>query len=74
MVVGVEQSFPSQFIAPVGDDFVQVHVALGAAAGLPDGQGEVPCQFAGQDFVAGLADYLAPFGIQVTQSLVSLGG
>ena len=56
-IVGMQQLFsPSDLVAAVGDDFVGVHVGLGAAAGLPHHQGEVVVQLAGDDFVAGLAN------------------
>ena len=46
------------FDGAIGDDFVGVHVGLRAAAGLPDAQGEVIVEFAGDDFVGGLGDEL----------------
>ena len=44
------------FDGAVGDHFVHVHVGLGAAAGLPDAQGELVVEFAGDDFVGRLHD------------------
>ena len=41
VVVGVAQLFPGDFVGPVGDHLVGVHVALGAAACLPDHQGKM---------------------------------
>ena len=45
VVIGVQQLFSGNFVAPVGDDFVGVHVGLGAGASLPDHQREVLIQF-----------------------------
>ena len=73
MVVGVEQGFPGHFIAPVGDHFVYVHVALGTAAGLPYRQGEIPVQFPLEDFITDLPDGLAALFVQFFQGLVGLG-
>ncbi|MPN44892.1 hypothetical protein SDC9_192459 [bioreactor metagenome] len=42
MVVRVQQLLTRKLIAPVCDDLVDIHIALGAAPGLPDGQREVP--------------------------------
>ena len=67
MVVGVEQGFPGHFIAPVGDHFVYVHVALGTAAGLPYRQGEIPVQFPLEDFITDLPDGLATLFVQFFQ-------
>src|SRR5215471_10813185 len=43
----------------VGDDFVDVHVELGAAAGHPDVQRKHVVMLAGQNFIAGLNDQFA---------------
>ena len=53
VVVGVQQLFAGDLIAAVGDDLVGVHVRLGAAAGLPDDEGEVVIQLPADDLVAG---------------------
>ena len=42
----------------VGDDLVDVHVGLGAAAGLPDHQGELLVPLPGPDLGADLGDGL----------------
>ena len=41
VVVRVAEGLPGEGVCPVGDDLVDVHVGLGARAGLPDHQGEV---------------------------------
>src|SRR5260370_41607299 len=43
----------SNFDGAVGDDFVDVHVGLRAAAGMPDAQREVLVELSGDDFVGG---------------------
>jgi len=48
----------------VGDDFVRVHVGLGARPGLPNDERKVVKQLAGDDFVGGLLDRLAELRIQ----------
>src|SRR5260221_1467895 len=40
----------------VGDDFVDVHVGLRAAAGLPDAKREVLVEFSIDDFIGGAHD------------------
>src|SRR5579859_1864270 len=44
------------FDGAVGDHFVDVHVGLRAAAGLPDAQREVLVELSGNDFIGGLDD------------------
>ena len=61
VVIGMNRLLRSQFAArqfdgAVGDDLVDVHVGLGAAAGLPDTQRELVVEFAGDDFVGRLHD------------------
>lgn len=56
----------------VGDDFVGVHVGLGARARLPDDEGEVVDELEGGDLVSGLLDGLAQLG--VCMALASSGG
>ena len=73
VVVGVEQVLPRLEVAPPGDDLVAVHVGLGAAAGLPDGQGEVPRQLPGQDGLASPLDQGEAPVIQLAQLVVGGG-
>src|SRR2546429_6350325 len=54
----------------VRDHFVDVHVRLRAAAGLPDAQGEMRVELAGDDFVGGLHDELSLFAGEFSQVLV----
>src|SRR6202451_290288 len=44
------------FDGAIGDDFVDIHVGLRAAAGLPDAQREMLVKLSGDDFVGGLRD------------------
>ena len=56
VIVGVEQLLPRDLIAPVCEHLVHIHVALGAASGLPYHQGKVLLQGAGADFFRRRAD------------------
>ena len=47
-----------QLDCPVGDDLVDVHVRLRAAAGLPNAQGKVVVELAADDFVGGTGNEL----------------
>ncbi len=75
VIIRMNQLLRSQFAArqldgAVGDDFIDVHVGLGAAAGLPDTQGKLVVELAGDDFVRGLHDELGFFGGEFAQVLV----
>src|SRR6185503_7682709 len=59
-----------QFDGAVGDDLVDVHVGLGAAAGLPDTQRELVVEFSGDDFIGGLNDKSGFVGGKLAQVLV----
>lgn len=59
MVVGVELCRAVCLATQVGNDLVDVHIALSAAAGLPHLQGELPAVLTGQDLVAGGGDQIA---------------
>ena len=56
VVIGVEQFFSCDFVAPIGDYFVGVHIGLGTRTGLPHHQGEVVVELPCHHFVTGLAD------------------
>ncbi len=78
LVVGVHQArFPAgaaeQFAGPVGQHLVEVHVGLGAGAGLPDHQGELGVVQAAQDLVGGGHDGLGLAGGQQPQGVVDPG-
>ena len=73
MVIGMEEGFSGQFIPPMSNDFIDIHVALGPTAGLPHCQREVAVQFSLQDLVADLANDLAAFLVQLVQGFIGLG-
>ena len=58
------------FDGAVGDDFVDVHVGLRAAARLPDAQRELVVQLAGDHFVGGLHDQLGFLGGKFAEILI----
>ena len=75
MIVGVywrfaAAAFAGQFVGAPGDHFVDVHVALRAAAGLPDDQRELVVVLATQHFVGGLFDQPGDVGRQVAVAVV----
>jgi hypothetical protein len=51
----------------VGDDLVDVHVALRAAAGLPDAQREMIVEFSGGHLVGGLHDEVGYFRLHLAE-------
>ena len=59
VIVGVQQLFSRDLIAPVRDDFVHVHVALGSGSGLPYHQRKMIVQLPVKDFIRGPADCFA---------------
>jgi hypothetical protein len=63
-----------QLVGAPGDHFVDVHVALGAAAGLPDHQRELVVVLAVEHFVGGLFDQAGDVGGQVAVAVVDPGG
>ena len=68
------QDATHQLDGAIADDFVDVHVGLGARARLPDDQREVVVvERAVDDLVAGLADGVSHFGVE-TVVAVDLGG
>ena len=69
-VVRVQQRFADDRVAAVCDDLVDVHIRLGAAARLPDGEREFPVQSAAEDLVADLGDQRAAPLIQLSEIAV----
>lgn len=68
VVVGVDGALAAHLAAEnlngaVGDDFVGVHVGLGAGTGLPDDEGEVVHELAVSNLFGGLLNSLANLGI-----------
>src|SRR5690554_4662214 len=64
---------PGQLISTVGDDFVQVHVGLGTASGLPDAQRELRVMAPFDDLVASLNNQLGTFVVKFAKLLVGKG-
>lgn len=70
VVVGVDGLLAALLAAQdldgaVGDDFVGVHVGLGAGAGLPDDEREVVHELAIGNLLGGLLDGLSNLGVWV---------
>ncbi|MNC90817.1 hypothetical protein D3C83_69650 [compost metagenome] len=63
-----------ELVRAIGDHLVGVHVALRARAGLPDDEGEVVVELAGDDFVGGLDDEVGDVLWQLTELGVGLSG
>ncbi|MCY1173930.1 hypothetical protein D9M73_141130 [compost metagenome] len=60
----------SQLVGATGDHFVDVHVALGATAGLPDHQRKLVIMVAGEHLVCGLLDQTGDIGGQVAVAII----
>ncbi len=73
MIVGMDLKAQMIVHADMGNDFVGIHVGLGAAAGLPYLQGKFSVILSLQDIAAGTADGLAPFRVQSPQLLIGAG-
>ena len=79
VVVGMNRRFARQrragkLAAAVGDDFVDVHVELRAAAGHPHMQREHVMMLAGQNLVADLHDQLVALVIEPLAGVVRVSG
>ncbi|MNN21616.1 hypothetical protein D3C81_1349450 [compost metagenome] len=79
VVVGVDRLLGAHLAAQhldgaVRDDFVGVHVRLGARTRLPDHQREVVVQLAFDHFIGGGDDGVGQLGVQLAQVAVGLGG
>jgi len=79
IVIGMNWFFAAHFAAghfdgAIGDDFVDVHVGLRAAAGLPDVEREVIVEFSGDDFIRGLRDEGALFCGELAEILIDERG
>ena len=62
-----------QLAGPVGQHLVDVHIGLGAGAGLPDHQGELIGVLAREHLIGGRIDGSGFFLVQQTQRLVDAG-
>ncbi len=79
VVIGVDGGLTAHLAArdfdgAVGNDFVGVHVGLRARTGLPDAQGEMFVELAGNDFVGGFTDQIALVGGELAEVLVDQRG
>ena len=64
VVVRVHERLAQQLIGAVGNDLVDIHIRLRAAAGLPDGKREVAVERAVKDLVAGGLDGTGAAGVE----------
>ncbi|MNJ60355.1 hypothetical protein D3C77_560780 [compost metagenome] len=79
VVVGVHRALAAalaggDLVGATGDHFVDVHIALGAAAGLPDHQRKLVVVLAVQHFVGGLFDQSGDVGWQIADAVVDACG
>ncbi len=79
LVVGVHQALlaahaTEQFAGTIGQHFVEVHVGLGAGAGLPDHEREFVRVLASEHFVSGCNDGGCLVGGEQAKLLVGVGG
>ena len=79
VVIGVDNAFLTQFAAvqhvgAVGNDFVQIHVGLGAGAGLPNHQRKLLVQLMCQNFVAGGSNQITLLSRQYSQVGIGKSG
>lgn len=70
----MHEVFAQQLIGAVGDDLVDVHIRLRAAAGLPDGEREVAVERAVKDLVAGGLDRVGTARIEHAELRVCARG
>ena len=78
MIVGVHAAVRAECIPhplgrPVGDHLVGVHVALGAAAGLPDHQREMLVQAPVDDLLRGVPDRFGHVAGEIAQLSIDRG-
>ena len=74
VIVRMHERLPQQRIGAVGDDLVDVHIRLRAAAGLPDGEREVSVERAIKDLVAGGLDRAGTARIEHTKLCIRTRG
>ena len=61
------------FNSAIGNDLVDIHVGLRAAAGLPDAQRKLVVELAGDDLVGRLHDELGFLGWELAKVLIHQG-
>ena len=79
VIVGVHRrfaaaTFAGQLVGAPGDHLVDIHIALGAAAGLPDHQGELLVQLTAEYLVSRLFDQARDVDRQVAVAVVDPRG
>ena len=79
VIVGVHRRLSAarvagQLVGAPGDHFVDVHVALGTATGLPDHQGKLIVMAAVEHFIGCLFDQSGDVGGQIAIAVVDPGG
>ena len=79
VIVGMHRRFRAELAAEhlvgaVGDHLVDVHVGLGAGAGLPDHQREMIVELAVDHLLRGLDDGARAAGVEQAERAVDLGG
>ena len=74
VIVRMHERLAQQRIGAVGDDLIDVHVRLRAAAGLPDGEREVAVERAVKDLVAGGLDRVGTARIEHAELRVCARG
>ena len=79
VIVGVDRRFAAalageDLVGAPGDHLVDVHVGLGAAAGLPDHQRELIVQSAMRDFLGGFLDGIGKLRVQTVLAVDPRGG
>ena len=74
MVIRVHKIFTQQLIGAVGNDLVDIHIRLRAAAGLPDGEREVAVERAVEDLMAGGLDRAGAAGVEHAELRVRARG
>ena len=71
--VAFTEDTAGEHMGPVGDDFVDVHVGLGAGTGLPHHEGEAMVEVSGDDFLANADDQVSLGFGQHPRSTIGLG-
>ena len=70
----MQKLFPGDLIAAVRDHFVDIHIGLSAAAGLPDSKRELAAEPAVHNLLADLTDQAAALLVKLSESAVGHSG
>ena len=74
VIIGMDDLLAEDLVGAIGDDFVDIHVTLGAATSLPDDEREVVVKLAGKDVVAGGNDAACALFVKVAKLAVGQCG